>query len=139
MGEGNDRRASAGGGHVGVDGEQQFTGQVGKHEVSLDGSAGAARRPFRCWRCRSRVHGDRPVAHPLPRSAPRDRAANHVHRPRSPTEPKRFTHVRLDFVLSGEMQPEHVERAIQLSRDKYCSVWSTFRQDIGLEVGYVIE
>ena len=36
------------------------------------------------------------------------------------------------------MQPEHVERAIQLSRDKYCSVWSTFRQDVELEVGYSI-
>ena len=30
------------------------------------------------------------------------------------------------------MPPEAVERAIALSREKYCSVWHSFRQDIEL-------
>ena len=37
------------------------------------------------------------------------------------------------------MLPEHVERAIDLSREKYCSVWNTFRQDIELVVAFTIE
>jgi len=58
---------------------------------------------------------------------------------RAEENPKRFTRIHLDFTLSGEMQPEHVERAIDLSREKYCSVWNTFRQDTELIVGFTIE
>ena len=53
-------------------------------------------------------------------------------------DPKRFTRVYLDFTLTGGMLPEHVERAIDLSREKYCSIWATLRQDIELVVAYTI-
>jgi uncharacterized OsmC-like protein len=46
--------------------------------------------------------------------------------------------MHLHFAISGPMKPEHVDRAIQLSREKYCSVWTSLRQDIELEVGYEI-
>jgi uncharacterized OsmC-like protein len=36
------------------------------------------------------------------------------------------------------MKPEHVDRAIQLSREKYCSVWHSLRQDMELQVSYEI-
>ena len=32
-----------------------------------------------------------------------------------------------------------IERALQLSRDKYCSVWHSMSQDIGLRVSYDAE
>jgi len=41
-------------------------------------------------------------------------------------------------VMAGG-RPEHVERAVRLSREKYCSVWHSLRQDIDLEVAYRIE
>ncbi|MBP1636804.1 MAG: hypothetical protein H6Q10_3378 [Acidobacteria bacterium] len=36
------------------------------------------------------------------------------------------------------MKAEHVERAIALSREKYCSVWNSFRPDTGLDVTFEI-
>jgi putative redox protein len=122
------------------DGEQQFTGLVGKHEVSLDGTAAAAPTPVQVLALSLAGCMAIDLLHILTRGRhPVTVLRTTFTGRRAATEPKRFTHIRLDFVLAGEMQPEHVERAIQLSREKYCSVWSTFRQDIELEVGYTIE
>jgi putative redox protein len=122
------------------DGEQQFTGNVGKHEVGMDGSADAAPTPVHLLAlslagCMAidLVHILTRGRHPV--TALRTTLTGH----RAAEDPKRFTRIRLDFTLAGQMLPEHVERAIQLSREKYCSVWNTFRQDIELEVGFIIE
>ena len=53
-------------------------------------------------------------------------------------EPKRFTDVTLHFAISGDVPADAVERAIALSRDKYCSVWHSLRQDIALHITYEI-
>lgn len=53
-------------------------------------------------------------------------------------EPKRFTEVTLHFAISGDVPPDAVERAIALSREKYCSVWHSLRQDIDLRTTYEI-
>lgn len=55
---------------------------------------------------------------------------------RAPEHPKRFTAVRLVFSLRG-VEPEHdakLQRAIDLSREKYCSVLHTLRPDLALDV-----
>lgn len=42
---------------------------------------------------------------------------------RAETEPKVFTRIHLHFVVSGaEVSEKHLDRAVQLSADKYCSV-----------------
>ena len=61
------------------------------------------------------------------------------HGERASEPPKRFTRIRLEFELTGKMEAEHVERAIDLSREKYCSVWNSLRQDIELLVAFTIE
>lgn len=53
-------------------------------------------------------------------------------------EPKHFTEVTLHFVVTGDVPPDAVERAIALSREKYCSVWHSLRQDIDLRTTYEI-
>lgn len=122
------------------DGEQQFTGLVGKHEVGMDGSADAAPTPVQLLALSLAGCMAIDLVHILARGRhPATSLSTVLTGQRSPDDPKRFTHIRLDFVLQGQMLPEHVERAIQLSRDKYCSVWNTFRQDIELEVGFTIE
>lgn len=57
---------------------------------------------------------------------------------REPEPPRRFTRFDLDFTVTGSIAPEHVERAIELSRAKYCSVWHSLREDIGLETRFRI-
>jgi putative redox protein len=44
--------------------------------------------------------------------------------------PARLTQVDLHYRVSGRVPESAVTRAIQLSRDKYCSVWHSLRQDI---------
>jgi putative redox protein len=53
---------------------------------------------------------------------------------RAETEPHRFTAVTLTFDIEGGMPQGVVDRAVQLSRDKYCSVWNSLREDITLDV-----
>jgi uncharacterized OsmC-like protein len=44
--------------------------------------------------------------------------------------------VALHFVVTGDVPGPAVERALQLSKDKYCSVWQTLRQDIPFTTTY---
>jgi putative redox protein len=57
---------------------------------------------------------------------------------RAPDDPRRFTSIDLKYTITGTVPESAVERAIQLSRDKYCSVWHSMRQDISFNVTYVI-
>ena len=57
---------------------------------------------------------------------------------RSPEDPKRFTEIDLHFVVTGAVPDEAVQRGIDLSREKYCSVWHSMRQDITLTVTFAI-
>jgi putative redox protein len=57
---------------------------------------------------------------------------------RSLEDPRRFTAVTLHYSVTGDVPDEKVARAIQLSREKYCSVWHSMRQDIELDVTYTV-
>jgi len=52
--------------------------------------------------------------------------------------PRRLSHFTLHFSLTGDIPAHAVERAIQLSRDKYCSVWHSLRQDVPLETTFEV-
>lgn len=55
---------------------------------------------------------------------------------RAPDEPRRFTSIALHYTITGDVPRDKVERAIHLSREKYCSVWHSMRQDIEFTVTY---
>jgi putative redox protein len=55
---------------------------------------------------------------------------------RAETPPRRLLQISLQFHVEGAVPAEAVERAIMLSREKYCSVWHTFRQDIELSTSF---
>jgi len=57
---------------------------------------------------------------------------------RTQTEPRRFTRIELRYTITGSVPTEPIERAIQLSREKYCSVWHSMRQDIALDVSFSV-
>jgi putative redox protein len=50
--------------------------------------------------------------------------------------PHRFTVFDLHFTVTGDIPSDQVQRAIDLSRDKYCSVWHSMREDIQLNVTF---
>lgn len=60
---------------------------------------------------------------------------------RAAEHPKRYTAMNLVYVIRGEeIDPKAVERSIQLSEEKYCSVMATFHQaNIPVNTTYRIE
>jgi putative redox protein len=52
--------------------------------------------------------------------------------------PRYFVSFKIHFVLTGEVPGHAVERAIELSRDKYCSVWHSLRPDIALTTTFEV-
>jgi putative redox protein len=53
---------------------------------------------------------------------------------RADTDPRRFRRLRLIFDVDGVVAQSQLDRALQLSKDKYCSVWNSLREDIELEL-----
>lgn len=54
------------------------------------------------------------------------------HRPADP--PRRFERIVMTLQIQGDVPLRNVERAISLSRDRYCSVWRTLDQDTVLDI-----
>jgi putative redox protein len=57
---------------------------------------------------------------------------------RAADAPRRLLNVGLHFHVHGDVLPHVVERAIALSRERYCSVWHSLRQDIELTTAFDI-
>jgi putative redox protein len=57
---------------------------------------------------------------------------------RAPEEPRRFTAITLHYTITGDVPTDKIERAIALSREKYCSVWHSMRHDIDLKITYQV-
>lgn len=52
--------------------------------------------------------------------------------------PRRFVSFSMHFTVAGAVPPQAVERAIQLSHDKYCSVWHSLQPDIRFETSFEV-
>ena len=57
---------------------------------------------------------------------------------RADTDPRRFTTIKLHYTITGTVADEVVQRGIDLSRDKYCSVWQSMRQEIDFSVTFKV-
>lgn len=63
----------------------------------------------------------------------------HVDAERSETYPKVFTKIHLEYVFySQKIDPIHVERAIALSQEKYCSVFAMLKSSVSITTSYKI-
>jgi putative redox protein len=58
---------------------------------------------------------------------------------RADEAPRRWVSVHVHFAVGGDVARAQLDRAIALSRDKYCSVWHTLRPDLPLELTATIE
>ena len=57
---------------------------------------------------------------------------------RAAQPPRRLLTAQMHFHVHGDVPHTAVERAISLSREKYCSVWHSLRQDIELTTDFEI-
>ncbi|MGC8779510.1 MAG: OsmC family protein [Anaerolineae bacterium] len=58
---------------------------------------------------------------------------------RNPEHPKYFTKIHLEYVAYGDVEPEALERSIQLSEEKYCSAIATVRGKAEITRSYRVE
>lgn len=52
--------------------------------------------------------------------------------------PFRFMHIHLQYQFKGDLNPEKVKKAIQLSEEKYCSVINTLKGSVEITSDYKI-
>lgn len=57
---------------------------------------------------------------------------------RSQEDPHRIVAVDMRFNVTGSVPDAQVQRAIDLSHEKYCSVWHSMRQDITLKTSFTV-
>jgi putative redox protein len=62
----------------------------------------------------------------------------HLEATRADENPHRLLRVTLHFIVEGDVPGDAIERAIALSREKYCSVWHSMRQDIDFNVTWTL-
>jgi putative redox protein len=62
-----------------------------------------------------------------------------VHAQRADTHPKVFTHIMLEYLVTGRnVDPAAVERAIELSETKYCPAQAMLSKAVAIEHQYQI-
>ncbi len=115
----------------------EFTVQAGKHEVGIDGASYTAPSPMQMLAVALAGCMAIDVVHLLTRGHHTiSSLSTALTGERAAEEPHRFVKMDLRFMLSTSANADHVERALELSRTKYCSVWNSLRRDIDLTVTY---
>jgi putative redox protein len=63
----------------------------------------------------------------------------HLDAERAETHPKAFSTIHLEYVFYGkDLNPTHLQRAIDLSQEKYCPVSAMLRPSVTLTTSYKI-
>jgi len=57
---------------------------------------------------------------------------------RAAEHPKRLLAADLTFTVEEAVPPDRVARAIELSRERYCSVWHSLREDVELTTSFEV-
>jgi putative redox protein len=116
-------------------GDLRFSGTTGRASITLDSAGVAGPSPTEALGLALAGCMLMDVAHIVTRGRHELRALrSHLVADRAPGDPHRFVRMTLRIVAEGDVPVEAVERAIALSRDKYCSVWHSMRQDIEFTV-----
>jgi putative redox protein len=118
-------------------GELTFSATSGKAAMTIDSAGLAGPSPVQALGIALAGCMTTDVAHILTRGHHPLRALrSHLVAERAQDDPHRFVRVTLQIAIEGDVPRDAIERAIALSRDKYCSVWHSMRQDIDFQVTF---
>lgn len=121
------------------EGERRFRGRAGDVEIVMDSPAVAGPTPVQAlaFGLAGCMAIDLVVILARGRVELKGLRA-HLVAERAPEDPKRILAVDLRFTVAGDVPPDRVEHALRLSREKYCSVWHSLRQDIDFKTSFEI-
>lgn len=57
---------------------------------------------------------------------------------REETSPRKVTALDLHFLVKGDVPADRIARAIELSREKYCSVWHSLNPTIDFKTSFTV-
>jgi len=121
------------------DGDLRFRGRAGPAAVVVDSDGSAGPSPVQALALALAGCMSVDVVHILERGRQPLRGLRaRLRAERAPEDPHRLVRVDLRFDVTGEVAPDKVERAIALSREKYCSVWHSLRQDIEFTTSFEV-
>ena len=121
------------------EGGLRFQGQAGSAALVVDSDGRAGPSPVQALVLALAGCMSVDVVHILERGRQPLRAMTaRANATRADAEPHRLVAVDLRFTVTGDIPPDKVERAIALSREKYCSVWHSLRQDIAFTTSFEV-
>lgn len=120
-------------------GELRFAGSSEAASIVMDSASQAGPSPVQTLAFALAGCMAMDVVHILTKGRARiDAMTAHLVAHRAEAQPRRIVSADLRFSLSGNMTPEQLERAIALSREKYCSVWHSMREDIAFTTSFTV-
>jgi putative redox protein len=113
------------------DGDLKFSADTGKTTILFDSDGNAGPSPVQALVASLGACMGMDLVYFLRRSrVAAERVALRLVVQRAPDDPHRVLAVELTADIHGPASDEVVARGIALSREKYCSVWASLRQDI---------
>ena len=120
-------------------GDLLFSGRAGDTPITLDGNKVHGLSPVQALACGLAGCMAIDIVHILDRMrTPATAVQVRLRAERAEANPKRIVAATIDLVLEGDIPDKNVQRAIDLSRETYCSVWHSLRRDIELEVSFTV-
>jgi putative redox protein len=121
------------------EGDLRFRGRAGERALELDGDSRAAVSPVEALALSLAGCMASDVVHILVKGRAELKGLTaRLVAERAPEDPRRLVSVDLRFSVRGDVPASKVERAIALSREKYCSVWHSLRRDIGFTTSFEV-
>ena len=121
------------------DGDLRFTGQVGETPVVVDGDAESAPSPVQMLAAGLAGCMAIDIVHILGKMrTPATSLGIDLTVTRADADPRRVVAVEMRFTVVGEVPEKNVTRAIDMSRETYCSVWHSLRRDISLDTSFEV-
>jgi len=121
------------------DGDLRFAGRAGDVQVTLDGSGASGPSPTQALALGLAGCMAIDVLDVLQKGRFEVRGLEaRLVGERRPEPPRYFVRIDLHFVVQGAIPPDRVERAIALSRERYCSVWHSLRPDIDFQASFEV-
>ena len=113
------------------EGDLRFRGRAGRSPVVVDSDGAAGASPVQSLALALAGCMSVDVVHILQRGRQPLRGLRaRLVAERASADPHRLVRVSLRFTVTGDVPADKVDRAIALSREKYCSVWHSLRPDI---------